>query len=99
VLLSLSLQLEVSQTIDKANAMNISRKILTRPTQEVVELLGVDSVTHVALRKAQQSVNRIIVDAQKSSLPQFCDKLFKRRWDSGLHFPVQPPAIQVSRKL
>jgi hypothetical protein len=96
----LSLQLEVSQTIDKVHALNISRKILTRPTLKVVELLGVESVTHDALRKAEQSINRIILDVrEKNSLPEFRDKRVKRRWDSGLHFPVQPPAIQMSRKL
>jgi hypothetical protein len=71
-----------------------------RTHNRIYELLGVESVTHIALRKVEHSVNRIILDVgEKSCLPQLRDKQVKRSRDGGLMFPVQPLAVHVSKKL
>jgi CRISPR/Cas system Type II protein with McrA/HNH and RuvC-like nuclease domain len=51
--LSLSLKLKLRQSVDKANALAVVRKMLSRPPQKVVEMLGAVSVTHETLRKAK----------------------------------------------
>jgi hypothetical protein len=50
--LGLGLEIKVSQSIDETNTLKVGFRLLTRPPQKVVELLGVDIVTHVALRNA-----------------------------------------------
>jgi hypothetical protein len=45
MILGLSLKLKNRQTIDKANALEHIRKRLSRPSEKVVEMLGVVGVT------------------------------------------------------
>jgi hypothetical protein len=46
------MEIKVSQSIDETNLLKVGFRPLTRPPKKVVEMLGIDIVTHVAMRNA-----------------------------------------------
>jgi hypothetical protein len=81
--LGVSLNVKIRQPIDETSAFEILRKRLSRPPQEVIELLGVVGVTKGTLRKTNHGVNRIIpnVGQQGRIHTNPYDQICERVWN------------------
>jgi hypothetical protein len=60
--LCVGLKLKIRQPIIEANALEVVRERLSRPSQKVGDLQSIVGVTHGTLRKSNQGVNCVIAN-------------------------------------
>jgi hypothetical protein len=70
-----SLKLKFCETNDEGNALEITRKRLSRSPKKVVEMQGAVGVTHGALRNSKKGINCVIPDVRKHGrLANLCNQ-------------------------
>jgi hypothetical protein len=91
--LCVSLKLELRQPIIEANALEVVRERLSRPSQKVGDLRSIVGITHGILRKSNQGVDCVISNfGQHGRLTSNCNQRVESVWNRS-------PLLTVSHQM